>query len=126
MTIVALWIFAKERVDVASIEVGCGGRYDATNILGATIHSSTNSSNSSGSGDHEAASWQVGRLVATGSWSDKLERYRVADRRYRGSTTMDAELAFVMARIGKVSKRIDAMERALDRQQRDSQRSSDS
>ena len=35
-------------------------------------------------------------------------------------------VAFVMARIGKVSKRIDAMERALERQERATQRSSDS
>ena len=35
-------------------------------------------------------------------------------------------VAFVMARISKVGKRIEAMERALDRQQREDQRSSDS
>jgi len=35
-------------------------------------------------------------------------------------------VAFVMARIGKVSKRIEAMERALNRREADGQRSSDS
>ena len=35
-------------------------------------------------------------------------------------------VAFVMARIGKVSKRIEAMERALSRRQVSDQRSSDS
>ena len=35
-------------------------------------------------------------------------------------------VAFVMARIGKVNKRIEAIERALSRREADGQRSSDS
>ena len=54
VTIVAFWIFAKECVDVAIIEVGCGGRYDATNILGATITSDGQ------------PTWNLGQLLATG------------------------------------------------------------
>ena len=36
----------------------------------------------------------LGRLVATGRYSELIEEFRVRDRAYRGSTTMDAELSF--------------------------------
>ena len=52
--------------------------------------------------DADEPSCDVGRVVAAGSASARLEGFRVADRRYRGSTTMDAELAFIMARLANV------------------------
>lgn len=36
-TVVALWHFAREDVDVAVLEVGLGGRLDATNVAPATV-----------------------------------------------------------------------------------------
>ncbi len=36
-TLSALWIFAKEKVDVAILEVGLGGRLDAVNIIDADV-----------------------------------------------------------------------------------------
>mmetsp|Transcript_17934 Transcript_17934/g.53358 ORF Transcript_17934/g.53358 Transcript_17934/m.53358 type:complete len:429 (+) Transcript_17934:50-1336(+) len=44
----------------------------------------------------------VGRVVAEGRAQKLLEDYKVADRRYRGSTTMDAALSFTMARAAGV------------------------
>ena len=52
--------------------------------------------------DADEPSCDVGRVVAAGSASARLEGFKVADRRYRGSTTMDAELAFIMARLANV------------------------
>lgn len=36
-TLAAMWIFARQRVDIAILEVGLGGRLDAVNILDADI-----------------------------------------------------------------------------------------
>ena len=33
LTVMALHVFLKERVDVAIMEVGVGGQYDSTNLL---------------------------------------------------------------------------------------------
>ena len=44
----------------------------------------------------------IGRVVARGCAADLLSQYRVADRAYRGSTTMDAALAFVTASFARV------------------------
>jgi tRNA G10 N-methylase Trm11 len=44
----------------------------------------------------------IGRVVARGCAADLLSQYRVADRCYRGSTTMDATLAFVTASFARV------------------------
>ena len=44
----------------------------------------------------------VGRVVAKGCAAELLPQYRVADRAYRGSTTMDATLAFVTASFARV------------------------
>ena len=44
----------------------------------------------------------IGRVVARGCATDVLSQYRVADRAYRGSTTMDATLAFVTASFARV------------------------
>ena len=33
MTAIALYYFAKKKVEWAILEVGCGGRYDATNVI---------------------------------------------------------------------------------------------
>ena len=46
----------------------------------------------------------VGRVVARGCAADLLSQYRVADRAYRGSTTMDATLAFVTASFARVRR----------------------
>ncbi|KAJ1463033.1 hypothetical protein M885DRAFT_504549 [Pelagophyceae sp. CCMP2097] len=43
-----------------------------------------------------------GRLVATGDGGDLLTKYKLTDRPYIGSTTMDAELALIMARAARV------------------------
>lgn len=37
LTLLGLWQFARERVDVAVVEVGLGGRWDATNITRPTV-----------------------------------------------------------------------------------------
>lgn len=42
LTAVALWIFQSRGLDVAVIEAGLGGRYDATNILSSQIQALTN------------------------------------------------------------------------------------
>ena len=44
----------------------------------------------------------IGRVVARGCAAHILSQYRVADRCYRGSTTMDATLAFVTASFARV------------------------
>ena len=44
----------------------------------------------------------IGRVVARGCAAHVLSQYRVADRCYRGSTTMDATLAFVTASFARV------------------------
>lgn len=44
----------------------------------------------------------IGRVVARGGSTELLSQYRVADRGYRGSTTMDATLAFVTASFARV------------------------
>lgn len=36
LTLLGLWIFAQEEVEVVVMEVGCGGRFDATNIVGTS------------------------------------------------------------------------------------------
>ena len=46
----------------------------------------------------------VGRVVARGCAAELLTQYRVADRAYRGSTTMDATLAFVTASFARVRR----------------------
>ena len=42
LTAAALWELARRRVDVAVIEAGLGGRYDATNVIGAPVCVLTN------------------------------------------------------------------------------------
>ena len=42
VTIAALWLFAAQRVDVAVVEVGMLGRFDATNVLDAKVAVVTN------------------------------------------------------------------------------------
>jgi len=42
LTAAALWELARSEVDVAVIEAGLGGRYDATNVLGAPVAVLTN------------------------------------------------------------------------------------
>lgn len=32
-TIMAYYVFLKEKVDVAIVEVGCGGEFDYTNVI---------------------------------------------------------------------------------------------
>lgn len=58
---------------------------------------------------HAACAAQVpdrmyfGRKVATSDRS-RLEAFRLRDRRYTGPTSMDCELAFIMANMGKVGR----------------------
>ncbi len=51
VTLVGLWLFAKAAVDVAIMEVGCGGRHDATNVLGR---------------EFEGGEWRLGDVLAAG------------------------------------------------------------
>jgi len=51
ITLVALWLFAKLEVSVAVVEVGCGGRFDATNIIGAAFPPLKNDVESNENGD---------------------------------------------------------------------------
>ena len=37
LTSMALYVFLAEEVDVAVLEVGCGGEYDSTNVVPAPV-----------------------------------------------------------------------------------------
>lgn len=76
LTLLGLWIFgACEDVDVVIMEVGVGGRYDATNVLGCALPSPPiaaeaaqgweESGQTGGAGD-ASPSWSLGVVVATG------------------------------------------------------------
>jgi len=70
ITLVALWLFAKLQVSVAVVEVGCGGRFDATNVIGAAFPPLDNSARGVGAdGGGGGGVGDAGRSADTASAS---------------------------------------------------------